>query len=83
MVRTIPPGRFSVVITATAQVLITHGYHRTQVQDLADALGLANGTLYGYAQGKAALFAAAVRFADGHKPLPTPADLPVPDPFDQ
>ena len=82
MARTIPADRFAVVVAAAARVFITHGYQRAQVQDVADALGLAKGTLYGYAQGKAALFAAAVRFADGHEPLPTPADLPVPAPAD-
>ncbi|WP_026163800.1 TetR/AcrR family transcriptional regulator [Kribbella catacumbae] len=82
MVRTIPPDRFPAVVAAAAQVFIAHGYQRAQVQDVADALGLAKGTLYGYAQGKAALFAAAVRFADGHEPLPVPADLPVPAPAD-
>lgn len=82
MARTIPPHRFAAVIAAAARVFITHGYQRTQVQDVADALGLAKGTLYGYAQGKAALFAAAVRYADGHQPLPAPADLPVSAPAD-
>jgi AcrR family transcriptional regulator len=80
MVRTIPPDRFEAVVAAAARVFITHGYQRTQVQDVADELGVAKGTLYGYAQGKAALFAAAVRFADRHEPLPAPADLPVPAP---
>jgi len=82
MARTIPADRFPAVVAAAARVFITHGYQRAQVQDVADALGLAKGTLYGYARGKAALFAAAVRFADGHEPLPTPADLPVPAPAD-
>ena len=82
MARTIPADRFPAVVAAAARVFITHGYQRTQVQDVADALGLAKGTLYGYAQGKAALFAAAVRFADGHEPIPIPADLPVPAPAD-
>lgn len=82
MARTIPADRFEAVVAAAARVFITHGYQRAQVQDVADALGLAKGTLYGYAQGKEALFAAAVRFADGHEPLPTPADLPVPAPAD-
>jgi AcrR family transcriptional regulator len=83
MARTIPHDRFATVIDTAARVFITHGYQRTQVQDIADTLGLAKGTLYGYARGKAALFAAAVRFADGHEPLPTPTDLPVPAPTDQ
>lgn len=73
----IPPDRFASVVAASARVFIIHGYRRTQVQDVADALGLAKGTLYGYAQGKAALFAAAVRYADGNEPLPEPAVLPV------
>src|SRR5439155_13307433 len=80
MARTIPADRFPAVVAAALQVFITHGYQRAQVQDVADALGLAKGTLYGYARGKAALFAAAVRVADGHEPLPAPADLPVPAP---
>src|SRR2546421_11632215 len=80
MARTIPPDRFPAVVAAAARVFITHGYQRAQVQDVADALGLAKGTLYGYARGKAALFAAAVRFADGHEPPPTPAGLPGPAP---
>ncbi|SDU25203.1 TetR/AcrR family transcriptional regulator [Jiangella alkaliphila] len=78
MARTIPSDRFAAVIAAAARVFITHGYQRAQLQDVANALGLGKGTLYGYAQGKAALFAATVRYADGREPLPTPAELPVP-----
>ncbi len=80
--RLIPTDRFSAVIDAAARVFITHGYQRAQIQDVADALRLGKGTLYGYAQSKAALFAAAVRYADGHEPVPTPADLPVSAPGD-
>ncbi|MEV6600067.1 helix-turn-helix domain-containing protein [Actinoplanes sp. NPDC051346] len=82
MARSIPADRFAAVVAAAARVFITHGYQRTQLQDVADALGLAKGTLYGYAQNKAALFAAAVRYADGHQPVPVPAELPVPAPTD-
>ncbi|MCV6986255.1 TetR/AcrR family transcriptional regulator [Mycobacterium shinjukuense] len=82
MPRTIPADRFSAIVAASARVFITHGYQRTQVQDVADALALAKGTLYGYAQGKAALFAAAVRYGDAHEPLPPPSDLPVAAPHD-
>ncbi|MBY0389974.1 MAG: TetR/AcrR family transcriptional regulator [Mycobacterium pseudokansasii] len=80
MARTIPPDRFPAVVAASARVFITHGYQRTQVQDVADALALAKGTLYGYAQGKAALFAAAVRYGDAHETPPPTTDLPVPAP---
>jgi AcrR family transcriptional regulator len=80
VVRVIPADRFAAVVHAAARVFIAHGYQRAQVQDVADVLGLGKGTLYGYAEGKAALFAAAVRYADGHEPLPGLADLPVPAP---
>jgi AcrR family transcriptional regulator len=78
--RTIPPDRLPAVLAAAAQVFAVHGYRRTQMQDVADALGVAKGTLYGYADGKEALFAAAVRYGDGVEPLPPPADLPLPMP---
>jgi AcrR family transcriptional regulator len=65
------------VLDAAARVFITHGYRRAQMQDVADALGLAKGTLYGYARSKEALFAAAVRYAGDAEPLPAVADLPV------
>jgi AcrR family transcriptional regulator len=80
--RLIPTDRFAAVIDAAARVFVTHGYQRAQIQDVADALRLGKGTLYGYAQSKAALFAAAVRYADGHEPVPSPAALPVPPPGD-
>jgi AcrR family transcriptional regulator len=80
MARVVPPDRFAAVVHAAARTFIAHGYQRTQVQDVADVLGLAKGTLYGYAQGKSALFAAAVRYADGVEPLPGLGDLPVPAP---
>jgi AcrR family transcriptional regulator len=82
MPRTIPADRFQAVVAASARVFIAHGYQRAQVQDVADALGLAKGTLYGYAQGKAALFAAAVRYADSREPMPEPTELPVSAPHE-
>lgn len=80
MARVIPADRFAAVVAAAAEVFITHGYQRAQIRDIADALGLGKGTLYGYARSKAALFAAAVRYADGHEPLPAAIELPVPAP---
>lgn len=65
------------MLDTAARVFITHGYRRAQMQDVADALGLAKGTLYGYARSKEALFAAAVRYADDAEPLPALTDLPV------
>jgi AcrR family transcriptional regulator len=77
MSRLIPPDRLPAVLDAAARVFITHGYRRAQMQDVADELGLAKGTLYGYARSKEALFAAAVRYADDAEPPPAIADLPV------
>jgi len=46
------------------------------MEDVASALGVAKGTLYGYVESKAALFDLLVRCADGHEPPPEPAALP-------
>ena len=68
------------MIDAAVGVFVTNGYHRTQMQDIAQALGLAKGTLYGYAATKEALFAAALRYADGVEPMPDLSALPLPTP---
>ncbi len=47
------------------------------MSDVAKALGVAKGTLYGYVESKDALFDAAVRYADGLEPLPPPDALPI------
>jgi len=80
--RLIPPDRLLAVVEAAVGVFVTHGYRRTQMQDIADVLGLAKGTLYGYAATKEALFAAAIRYGDGLEPLPDIGALPVRTPAD-
>jgi AcrR family transcriptional regulator len=80
MVRTIPPDRLRQLIDTATEVFIKQGYQRTQMEDVASALGLGKGTLYGYVESKGALFDAAVRFADGHEPLPDVSALPLPTP---
>jgi AcrR family transcriptional regulator len=82
MARLIPPDRLPAVIEAAASVFVTHGFRRTQMQDIADVLGLAKGTLYGYAASKDALFAAAIRYGDGLEPLPDTGALPLTAPAD-
>lgn len=82
MARLIPADRLPAVIQAAVGVFVTHGYRRTQMQDIANALGLAKGTLYGYAANKEALFAAAIRYGDELEPLPDINALPVPVPAD-
>jgi AcrR family transcriptional regulator len=80
MTRSRSAGRFAQLITAAADTFIAHGYRRTQMQDVADALGVAKGTLYGYVDSKDALLAAALRYADQLEALPGSDGLPIPTP---
>lgn len=72
-----PADRFGQLLAAAVRIFIVEGYGRTQMQDVADVLGVAKGTVYGYVESKAALLAAALRFADGVEPLPALDELPV------
>lgn len=72
-----PKVEFLQVADAAARVFIRNGYARTQVQDIADELGVAKGTVYLYAQNKEALLTAGLRFADRHEDAPTRAELPL------
>jgi AcrR family transcriptional regulator len=75
--RLIPPERVEQLIRCATDIFIADGYRRAQMEDVAQALGVAKGTLYGYVDGKATLFDVCVRCADGHEPLPEPARLPL------
>jgi AcrR family transcriptional regulator len=65
------------LIRCATEIFIADGYRRAQMEDVAEALGVAKGTLYGYVDGKATLFDACVRCADGHEPIPDPSRLPL------
>ena len=80
MARTIPPDRFAQLIDAATKTFVARGYRLTQIADIADALGVAKGTVYRYVESKEALFDAAVRFADGQTALPEPSALPAAPP---
>lgn len=80
MARRIPDDRFEQLVDTATQVFIEQGYRRTQMADIADAMGVAKGTLYLYVQSKEALFDLACRFADAPRPLLRPDVLPVPTP---
>jgi len=71
---------FPRLVAAAAETFIAQGFARTQMQDVADALGVAKGTVYGYVESKAALLGAALRYADGVEPSPELTQLPVPAP---
>jgi AcrR family transcriptional regulator len=77
MARPVPAGRFQDLIEAATAVFIAQGYRRTQMADVAAAMGLAKGTLYLTVVSKEALFDLAVRQADAPRPLASPPTLPV------
>ena len=78
--RRIPEERFDELVRAAVEVFIERGYRRTQMSDVADALGVAKGTLYGYVESKEALFALCLRYADHVGPVPRPPALPLATP---
>jgi len=62
------------------QVFISQGYRRTQMADVARAMGVAKGTVYLYVESKEALFDAVLRNAGGLIPDPDALELPIPSP---
>jgi AcrR family transcriptional regulator len=80
MARKTPPDRLPQLIVCATTVFIEQGYHRTQMDDVAAALGVAKGTLYLYVESKEALFDLVARCADAEPPLPQFAPLPLPTP---
>jgi AcrR family transcriptional regulator len=80
MARKTPPDRLPQLIACATKVFIEQGYRRTQMDDVATALGVAKGTLYLYVESKEALFDLVVRCADAEPPLPQFASLPLPTP---
>jgi AcrR family transcriptional regulator len=80
MARETPPDRIAQLVRAAAQVFIEQGYRRTQMADVATALGVAKGTLYLYVESKEALFDLVARHADVVPPFENPPTLPIPTP---
>lgn len=80
MARQIPRDRFSALIEAGTATFVAQGYRRTQMKDVADALGVAKGTVYAAVASKEALLHACVRFADGIETPPDPSTWPLPTP---
>ena len=80
MARRIPEDRFDDLVRGATQVFIEAGYRRTQMADVANAVGVAKGTLYGYVESKDALFLLCLASADATKPIALPEPLPLPAP---
>lgn len=80
MARRIPENRFDELVRAATQVFIERGYRRTQMSDVAEAVGVAKGTLYGYVESKDALLALCLGAADEAGPIRLPDSLPLASP---
>jgi AcrR family transcriptional regulator len=80
MARSIPAGRLEQLVDCATAVFIDRGFRRTQMADVAEALGVAKGTLYLYVESKEAMFDLAARYADAERPIENPPALPVPAP---
>ena len=78
--RTKPASRLRDLIDAATAVFIAQGYRRTQMADVAEAMGVAKGTVYGYVESKEALFDLALRDAAGRLPQAGTLELPHPTP---
>ncbi len=77
MARRMRTHRFQDLVDAATRVFIDQGYRRTQMADVATAMGVAKGTVYLYVESKDALFDLAVRYADVPRPVAPPVGLPV------
>src|SRR5262245_43709321 len=77
MARTVPDDRLERLVDCAAEVFIDQGYARTQMDDVAKALGVAKGTLYLYVESKEALFDLVARYADAPRPFAETPRTPV------
>src|SRR5258705_9652048 len=77
MPRQIPEDRFDQLVDCATKVFVEQGYRRTQMADIADAMGVAKGTLYLYVESKEALFDLVTRCADAERPFAKPPTLPI------
>jgi AcrR family transcriptional regulator len=75
--RAIPESRLQELLACATRVFIEQGYRRTQIADVASALGVAKGTVYLYVESKEALFYAALAYADAEVPAASQLELPL------
>ena len=78
MPRTRQAGRLDDIVDAALRQLLTTGYRRTRMSDVAEAAGVSSGLIYTYAASKEALFALVLQREVGVDidglalPVPTP-----------
>jgi AcrR family transcriptional regulator len=71
--------RLEDVVRAGAEVFARRGYRRTQMADVAAAMGVSPGNLYNYVDSKDALFYLVLRRMLGERPDEQPLQFPVTD----
>ena len=71
--------RLEDVVQAGAEVFARRGYRRTQMADVAAAMGVSPGNLYNYVDSKDALFYLVLRRMLGERPDEQPLEFPVSD----
>jgi AcrR family transcriptional regulator len=69
--------RLSDLVEAATRVFIDQGYRRTQMADVAEALGVAKGTIYLYVESKEALFDFVLRHIAAPGSVEPPSRLPI------
>ena len=82
MPRTAPSDRVPKLLDAASAAFVEHGFQRTQMDDIADRLGVSKGTIYRSVDSKESLFAAVLMWADDPDHIPD-AGLTVPATIDQ
>ena len=70
MPRATPSDRLPKLLDAAAGAFVEHGFHRTQMDDIAERLGVSKGTVYRAVDSKEALFAAVIEWADDPDSIP-------------
>lgn len=80
MPRPRPPGQLDRLLDAASRIFSRKGLQRARMTEIADAAGVAPGTLYHYFESKEALFFYVLERGTGAGEAAIPEPLPVPDP---
>lgn len=70
MPRATPSDRLVKLLDAAAAAFVEHGFQRTQMDDIAERLGVSKGTIYRAVDSKDTLFAAVIAWGDSPDNLP-------------
>ncbi len=77
MPRERPPDFLDRLVAAGLEVFGRKGLHRSRMSDIAEVMGVSQGTLYNYVESKEALFGLLVERGADTEPLELPDTLPV------